>query len=107
MTQSNSGISSSPLEKSLRIEVVAAIDIGGTNTVFGLVDEKGKVLLKESIATEHFPIPGDLVAVVSDHIRKALAQFQNTYELVGVGIGAPNGKEMILKSLSLIPVKKH
>ncbi|OFY83982.1 MAG: glucokinase [Bacteroidetes bacterium RIFCSPLOWO2_12_FULL_35_15] len=79
------------MEKSLRIEVVAAIDIGGTNTVFGLVDEKGKVLLKESIATEHFPIPGDLVAVVSDHIRKALAQFQNTYELVGVGIGAPNG----------------
>lgn len=91
MTQSNSGISPFPLEKGSRAEVVAAIDIGGTNTVFGLVDAQGKILLKESVATEHFPIPEDLVAVVSEHIRKALVQFQNNYELVGVGIGAPNG----------------
>ena len=27
------------------------IDIGGTNTVFGLVDKKGKVIKKDSILT--------------------------------------------------------
>ncbi|MFL5766159.1 MAG: ROK family protein [Bacteroidia bacterium] len=71
--------------------LVAAIDIGGTNTVFGLVDENGEILLKESVSTEHFPIPEDLVAVVCEHIKKALVQFSGEYELKGAGIGAPNG----------------
>lgn len=72
-------------------KLVAAIDIGGTNTVFGLVNEQGTILLKESVPTEHFPIPEDLVAVVCEHIKKAIAPFANDYELIGVGIGAPNG----------------
>ena len=72
-------------------KLVAGIDIGGTNTTFGLVDEAGKILYKETIFTEHFPIPEDLVAVVVEHINKALIQFENKYELAGVGIGAPNG----------------
>lgn len=71
--------------------LVAAIDIGGTNTVFGLVDKSGKILLKETVPTEHFPIPEDLVAVVCEHIKKAFIAFSNDYELKGVGIGAPNG----------------
>jgi glucokinase len=71
--------------------LVAAVDIGGTNTVFGLVDESGKILLKESVSTEHFPIPEDLVAVVCEHIKKAMQQFSGSYELKGAGIGAPNG----------------
>ena len=71
--------------------LVAAIDIGGTNTVFGLVDVNGKILLKETVSTEHFPIPEDLVAVVCEHIKRAMLQFVDTSELVGAGIGAPNG----------------
>ena len=72
-------------------KLVAAIDIGGTNTVFGLVDINGDILLKETVSTEHFPIPEDLVAVVCEHIKKAMLQFADKYELVGAGIGAPNG----------------
>lgn len=83
--------SPSHLEKELKAEVVAAIDIGGTNTVFGLVDANGIILLKETVSTEHFPIPEDLVAVVCEHIKKAMLQFADKYELVGAGIGAPNG----------------
>ena len=71
-------------------KIVAAIDIGGTNTVFGLVDENGVILLKESVPTESFPLPQDLVAVVCDHIEKAMLQF-SSYKLCGAGIGAPNG----------------
>lgn len=70
--------------------LVAGIDIGGTNTVFGLVDKSGQILLKETISTEHFPVPDDLVMVVSERIKKAIAKFPE-YELGGVGIGAPNG----------------
>lgn len=71
--------------------IVAAIDIGGTNTVFGLVDENGQILLKETVSTEHFPIPEDLVAVVCEHIKKAVTGFSTTHRLAGTGIGAPNG----------------
>lgn len=72
-------------------QLIAGIDIGGTNTVFGLVNERGKILLKESIGTEHFPIPEDLVAVVCEHIKKAIAKISGEYNFAGVGIGAPNG----------------
>ncbi len=91
MTKMKSEDSPSHLEKELKAEVVAAIDIGGTNTVFGLVDANGIILLKETVSTEHFPIPEDLVAVVCEHIKKAMLQFADKYELVGAGIGAPNG----------------
>lgn len=70
--------------------LVAGIDIGGTNTVFGLVDKNGKILLKETVSTEHFPVPDDLVMVVAERIRKAATHFRD-HELAGVGIGAPNG----------------
>jgi len=72
-------------------KLVAAIDIGGTNTVFGLVDEDGSILLKERLSTTQFPIPEDLVAVVSEHIKKAVSNFTGTHVLTGVGIGCPNG----------------
>jgi glucokinase len=72
-------------------KLVAGIDIGGTNTVFGLVDKNGKILLKESISTGDFPIPEDLVAAISERIEKAVDQFNKAFELAGVGIGAPNG----------------
>jgi glucokinase len=71
--------------------LVAAIDLGGTNTVFGLVDRKGHIILKESIPTAHFQIPEDMAAVVSEHIKLAMGKFANEYDLIGVGIGAPNG----------------
>jgi len=73
------------------MQVVAGIDIGGTNTVFGLVDSKGNILLKENVSTEHFPIPEDLAAVVCEHIKKAVKKIGDHYTLTGVGIGAPNG----------------
>ena len=72
-------------------QLVAGIDIGGTNTSFGLVNSEGKILYKESIFTEHFPVPEDLVAEVCKQITNAMHPFKNDYELTGVGIGAPNG----------------
>ena len=72
-------------------KIVAGIDIGGTNTVLGLVDSNGNIVFKETIPTGHFPFPEDLVALVCKHIKKSFHAFTNDYELAGVGIGAPNG----------------
>jgi len=72
-------------------QLVAGIDIGGTNTVFGLVDSAGNILFKEAIPTAHFALPENLVAAISEHIEKYFLKFSENYELAGVGIGAPNG----------------
>jgi glucokinase len=74
----------------MKQHLVAGVDIGGTNTVFGLVDKNGRILLKEHVSTEHFPVPEDLVMVVAERIKMAVLQFPD-HELAGVGIGAPNG----------------
>ncbi|MBK5284750.1 MAG: ROK family protein [Bacteroidia bacterium] len=68
--------------------IAAAIDIGGTNTNFGLVDEQGKILAQDSVPTKKFPEPRELVKVVSAAISELLTPDS---ELIGAGIGAPNG----------------
>ena len=45
-------------------KLVAGIDIGGTNTVFGLVDSSGNILYKDAIPTTKFLLPEDLVKAV-------------------------------------------
>lgn len=72
-------------------QLVAGIDIGGTNTVFGLVDSAGNILLKEAVPTAHFALPENLVAAISERIEKYFIDFSENFELAGVGIGAPNG----------------
>lgn len=69
-------------------QVTAGIDIGGTNTVFGLVDEAGEILHADFVQTKDFPNPQDLIGVVAEKILAALG---NNLELLGAGIGAPNG----------------
>ena len=42
-------------------EVVAGVDIGGTNTVFGLVDKSGNVLAQGELITTDYPDIKDFV----------------------------------------------
>ncbi len=75
-------------------QLAIGIDIGGTKTSFGFVDQEGKILLKDSILTTDFPDPKDLVNKISEIIIQQLADRQlptANHMLAGVGIGAPNG----------------
>jgi len=70
-------------------EVVAGIDIGGTNTVFGLVDRTGKISADSSLNTTDYPEIKDFVQALSAAIKKLLAK-KPSLRLAGIGIGAPN-----------------
>ena len=70
-------------------KVMAGVDIGGTNTVFGLVDSEGNIHAENSIQTKDFLDVNDFVAELSDAIKKLAAK---DYELAGIGIGAPNAQ---------------
>lgn len=70
------------------------IDIGGTNTAIGIVDEQGNVLVKGGIDT---PAHGDIHRYVKDlaaavrEMVKSVQLLNPESEILGMGIGAPNG----------------
>jgi glucokinase len=70
-------------------KVVAGVDIGGTNTRFGLVDEKGKVLSESNFSTTDYPKINDFVTALCAGIKKLTAA-NKEYRLMGIGIGAPD-----------------
>ena len=72
-------------------ELVAAIDIGGTNTKFGLVDRSGAILFQSSLPTRSFPEASQLVEKLSAIFIEELGKLMEPAELKGLGIGAPNG----------------
>lgn len=68
-------------------QVVAGVDIGGTNTIYGLVDESGQVLSENRILTREYPDITDFVTALSEAILKLVKE---DHDLIGIGIGAPN-----------------
>lgn len=69
--------------------VVAGVDIGGTNTVFGLVDKAGKVLAEGHLKTTDYPEVTDFVRALGSEIKKLVSD-QGNVDLAGIGIGAPD-----------------
>ncbi|MEO0471998.1 MAG: ROK family protein, partial [Bacteroidota bacterium] len=70
--------------------VAIGIDIGGTNTKYGVVDEKGNVLASSSLPTRKYELIEDYVAGISTALQKMMAEISQDVELRGIGIGAPN-----------------
>lgn len=70
-------------------KVVAGVDIGGTNTMFGIVDTEGKVLSEGHLRTTDYPEIKDFVKALAAGVKKLLAG-KKDLELVGIGIGAPD-----------------
>ncbi|MGI6218627.1 MAG: ROK family protein [Bacteroidaceae bacterium] len=66
------------------------IDIGGTNTAYGLVDVHGTVLRRGSIPTTEHPEPADYVRAVSECLRPLIEAVGGRSHICGLGIGAPN-----------------
>lgn len=70
--------------------VIAGIDIGGTSTKFGLVNEEGTIIVqdREAIADHRNDPIESFLSVLADHIRRMVAE--HDVELKAVGLGAPN-----------------
>lgn len=75
-------------------KVAIGVDIGGTNTAIGVVDEAGNVMVKDNIAT---PTHGDINKYIADlaeainEIIKSVKLLNEDLDVAGIGIGAPNG----------------
>lgn len=71
------------------MDACCGIDIGGTNTVLGLVDSAGEVLAEARLATTAGPEFTDLVDALARELQTLVERTGCT--LRGIGIGAPKG----------------
>lgn len=67
------------------------IDIGGTNTVFGIVDHRGDILYRGAISTRQHANVADYVDELHAALQPAIKEAGGIDAIKGIGLGAPNG----------------
>ncbi|MBR2475049.1 MAG: ROK family protein, partial [Bacteroidaceae bacterium] len=70
---------------------VVGIDIGGTNTVFGIVDARGTIIASGSIKTGKHSKIEDYVDELHENLFQLLEKNDAIGKIAGIGVGAPNG----------------
>ncbi len=70
---------------------VVGMDIGGTNTVFGVVDSRGNVLATDSVKTQQYEKIEEYVDAVCKKLLPLVQQVGGADKIKGMGVGAPNG----------------
>ncbi len=69
---------------------VIGIDMGGTNTAFGIVDARGNVIASDSIKTAKHANFDDYVEELHTEITRIIKSVDAEDKINGIGIGAPN-----------------
>ncbi|HVB03103.1 MAG TPA: ROK family protein [Chitinophagaceae bacterium] len=72
-------------------QLAVGIDIGGTNTVFGVVDRRGNLLFENTMSTRGFEDVTLFVDALYSRIAPLIDQVGGAEQIKGMGIGAPNG----------------
>ena len=69
---------------------VIGIDMGGTNTVFGIIDARGTVLASSSIKTARHSDVNDYIDELYIELTRLIEANNATDKIQGIGIGGPN-----------------
>ena len=67
------------------------IDIGGTNTVFGLVDRRGHITYRGAISTKKYEDVNEYLDELYSTLKPTIEEAGGPEKIKGIGIGAPNG----------------
>lgn len=70
---------------------VIGLDLGGTNSVFGIVDARGDIKATTAIKTGGFTSAEDYVAASVEALQPIIEQVGGIETIKAMGIGAPNG----------------
>ena len=70
---------------------VIGLDLGGTNSVFGIVDSRGEIKATTAIKTQGFEKVEDYVDASVDALKVIIEQVGGIELIKAMGIGAPNG----------------
>lgn len=70
---------------------VIGLDLGGTNSVFGIVDSRGDIKATTAIKTQAYTDVNEYVKASVDALNIAIDQVGGIDKIKAMGIGAPNG----------------
>lgn len=70
---------------------VIGLDLGGTNSVFGIVDSRGEIKATTAIKTQAYEKVEDYVNASVDALQIIIDQVGGIQNIKAMGIGAPNG----------------
>jgi len=70
---------------------VIGLDLGGTNSVFGIVDSRGDIKATTAIKTQGYDNVDDYVKAAVDALQIIIDQVGGIDKIKAMGIGAPNG----------------
>jgi len=69
---------------------VIGLDLGGTNSVFGIVDSRGEIKATTTIKTQGYADAGEYVGAACEALQLIIDQVGGTDNIKAMGIGAPN-----------------
>lgn len=72
-------------------ELTIGIDIGGTNTKYGIVDRAGQVVFQGSIKTTKYDEFRHYFEGLAEALRQAITTVTGEHKILGIGVGAANG----------------
>ena len=67
------------------------IDVGGTNTKFGIVNAKGEIIDQGRMPTNQFEVIEDFIDDLYNRMAPMIDKIGGKENIVGIGMGAPNG----------------
>ncbi|WP_341843272.1 ROK family protein [Chitinophaga caseinilytica] len=72
-------------------QLAVGIDIGGTNTKFGIVDRRGNILCQDRMSTKAHEEVTMFLEELHQRLTKLIEQVGGIENIRGIGVGAPNG----------------
>ena len=70
---------------------VIGLDLGGTNSVFGIVDSRGEIKATTAIKTQGYETAEEFVAAAVDALQIIIDTVGGIEKIKAMGVGAPNG----------------
>ena len=67
------------------------IDIGGTTTKFGVVNDKGEIIVQDRIPSNEHDVVENFIDDLYQKLNPMINDVGGVKQFVGIGVGAPNG----------------
>lgn len=71
-------------------QLALGIDIGGTNTKFGIVNHRGDILAKGAMKTSEYESAEEFIEALYEEVKPILDEYCKGKSFEGIGVGAPN-----------------
>ncbi len=71
-------------------QIALGVDIGGTNTKYGLVNHRGQILDKGSLKTDEYEEVQDFIDALYEKTATMIQKHSGNNHVDGIGVGAPN-----------------